>query len=230
LYAGGAVPLLLLQHDAFEAVQLAAVLERAGFGVTVAPEDVQVGRVDAAAFDVIIVGVGGSLAQRIECVRRTRASGYLGAMVALSAEASEIDALLEAGADDFVAAPVVASELVARVHMALKRVVTGARLQWGVLELDRVHRSVQVRGRLIALTTREYELLARLFEAGGEVVSRADLLTSVWQRDEDPSSNLVEVHLSRLRDKLGADAAIIETVRRAGYRLRRPIAEEDGPS
>jgi DNA-binding response OmpR family regulator len=52
-------------------------------------------------------------------------------------------------------------------------------------------------------------------------VREYELLSRVWQRQDDPSSNLVEVHLSRLRDKLGADAAIIETVRRAGYRLRR---------
>jgi DNA-binding response OmpR family regulator len=64
-------------------------------------------------------------------------------------------------------------------------------------------------------------LLSYLVEARGEVVSRADLLSRVWARDEEPGSNLVEVHLSRLRDKLGADADVIETVRRAGYRLRQ---------
>jgi DNA-binding response OmpR family regulator len=216
----------LLQHDAVNAAQLAAVLEKAGFGVTVAPEDFDVGHIDAAAFDVILVGVAGRLEERTQNCRRLRASGYLGAIVALSAEESEIAALLDAGADDFVAAPVLASELVARAHMALKGVVTRARRQWGVIELDRVHRTVRLRGRSLTLTSREYELLVCLIEAGGQVVSRADLLASVWQREDDPSSNLVEVHLSRLRDKLGDDAGIIETVRRAGYRLRRGTPPE----
>jgi DNA-binding response OmpR family regulator len=71
------------------------------------------------------------------------------------------------------------------------------------------------------LTSREYALLGCLVEAAGKALSRADLLSKVWGLDADPGSNLVEVHLSRLRDKFGADAAMIETVRRAGYRLRR---------
>jgi DNA-binding response OmpR family regulator len=173
--------------------------------------------------------VAGPVERRVECLRHVRANGYLGAIVALSAGEGEgeVTALLDAGADDFVTAHAAASELVTRVHMALKRTVSGARYHWGIVEVDRVHRSVQVRGRSLALTAREYELLARLVAAGGRIVSRADLLASVWQRDEDPGSNLVEVHLSRLRDKLGADAAIIETVRRAGYRLRRGTPEEE---
>jgi two-component system OmpR family response regulator len=106
--------------------------------------------------------------------------------------------------------------------MSLRRVVARSRSRWGPLEIDRVHRTTSVRGRAAQLTAREYALLACLLDAGGEVVSRSDLLAKAWSREDDPGSNLVEVHLSRLRDKLGADAALIETVRRAGYRLRRP--------
>ncbi len=90
-----------------------------------------------------------------------------------------------------------------------------------MLELDRVHRIVRIQGAPRALTARESELLACLIVAGGDVVSRADLRERVWPRIADRGTNLVEVHLSRLRDKLGPQASIVETVRGAGYRLRR---------
>jgi DNA-binding response OmpR family regulator len=153
--------------------------------------------------------------------QRLRAEGHLGAIVVLSAKANEAVGLIDAGADDFVVPPIEGSELVARVQGALRRAVTRARSRWGSVEIDRVHRAAYLRGQLLPLTSREYALLSSLLEAGGDVVSRADLLSKVWGRDEDPGSNLVEVHLSRLRDKLGMDAELIETVRRAGYRLRR---------
>ena len=71
------------------------------------------------------------------------------------------------------------------------------------------------------LTGREFALLAHLFESDGTVLSRARLLASVWGTEHDPGSNLVEVHMSRLRSKLGEAAWMIETVRGGGYRWRR---------
>jgi DNA-binding response OmpR family regulator len=220
-YGARPMSILLVQHDAAEAAALTHVLEQAGFRVTVALDsgDRELG--DAAAYDVVAIGGRRALGERLELCRRLRAEGYLGAIVALGADANDLPALLEAGTDDFVVAPLQASEVIARVQMALRRVVAGARARWGPVEVDRVHRAVLLRGRVLPLTAREYALLSCLLEAGGEVVSRADLLSKVWAREDDPGTNLVEVHLSRLRDKLGADAAMIETVRRAGYRLRR---------
>jgi DNA-binding response OmpR family regulator len=99
--------------------------------------------------------------------------------------------------------------------------VTGhSRVERGPLALDRNERVAYLRERSLALTAREYSLLARLVEANGDTVTRAELLAAVWRRGGEPVSNLVEVNLSRLRDKLGPDAAMIETVRRGGYRLR----------
>jgi DNA-binding response OmpR family regulator len=215
------VSILLLQHDAAQIAAIADVLQQAGFHVTVATHAAEPGSVAGAGFDVVVIGVAGSFEERLELCRCLRAEGHLAAVIALSAEASEAVALLEAGADDFVVPPVDGSELVARVQGALRRAVTRARCRWGFVEIDRVHRATYLRGQLLPLTGREYALLSSLVEAGGDVVSRADLLSKVWGRDEDPGSNLVEVHLSRLRDKLGMDAELIETVRRAGYRLRR---------
>lgn len=176
---------------------------------------------EPSPFDAVVLGLRARLDVRAERCRRLRDDGYAGGIVAACADATEGGVLLEAGADDFVTEPVEASELVMRLVMTARRAKARSRLQRGPVELDRVRREVRVRGRSIALTSRECEILACLLEAGGGVVSRASLRERVWPRKKDPASNLVEVHLSRLRDKLGDDAARIQTVRGAGYRLRR---------
>jgi DNA-binding response OmpR family regulator len=215
------VSVLLLQQDDADAGALAALLEDDGFRTAVETQPDSLGPTDAAAFDVVVIGVAGALEDRTNLCRRLRAGGYLGAIVALSADAADVPPLIDAGADDFAVAPVQGAELVMRVRMALRRVATGTRVRWGRVEIDRVHRTAHVDGRAVSLTATEYALLAALVAAGGDLVARADLLAKVWGRDEDPGSNLVEVHLSRLRDKLGPDAVLIETVRRGGYRLKR---------
>jgi len=121
--------------------------------------------------------------------------------------------------DDFVTSPY--EELAARMRACVRRSSARPRLRWGGLELDRMTRSVRIGDAEITLSTRECELLACLIEEQGRVVSRATLRERVWQRTEDRGTNLVEVYLSRLREKLGEHAVVIETVWRAGYRLRR---------
>jgi DNA-binding response OmpR family regulator len=88
-----------------------------------------------------------------------------------------------------------------------------------VVVIDFNEHVAYVRGRPLKLTAREYGLLVSLTEAGGNMVSRTDLLARVWRRT-DARSNLVEAHMSRLRDKLGTDSVIIESARGWGYRLR----------
>jgi DNA-binding response OmpR family regulator len=215
------VSILLALHDPAEATSLSGILEQAGFPVVVVQGEGELAGVDVHVFAVVAVGVIGGVDVRARLCRQLRAEAYLGAILALGAETSDIGALLDAGVDDFILAPVRASELVARVQMAVRRSVAGVRARLGPVEIDRAHRVALLRGKALPLTAREFSLLACLVEAGGELVSRADLLLKVWAREEDTGSNLVEVHLSRLRDKLGDDATMIETVRRAGYRLRR---------
>jgi DNA-binding response OmpR family regulator len=214
------VSVLIVQPDGAEARALVAVLDEAGFHVSIESAVDQVTLTDDV-FDVVVIGAGARLEDQAGLCRRLRSEGYLGAIIALSVSAPEVPGLVDAGADDFVVAPIQPLELVARVRMALRRVVTRARSRWGPLEVDRFHRKASLQGKELSLTAREYALLACLLAAGGELVPRAELLAKVWGRDEDPGSNLVEVHLSRLRDKLGEAAAMIETVRRAGYRLRK---------
>jgi len=215
------VSVLLIHDDEADARALADALEQAGFEARIESKRETIEPIGAAAFDVVAIGTSGARDDRATLCRRLRAGGYLGAIVALGTGADDVGPLIDAGADDFVATPAQASELVTRVRMALRRVVTRAHASWGRITIDRVQRRALLRGREIALTAREYALLSGLLDGAGQTVSRAELLAKVWGRDSDPGSNLVEVHVSRLRDKLGADAEIVETVRRAGYRLRK---------
>jgi DNA-binding response OmpR family regulator len=208
------VRVLLIDHDA-----LAGPLERLGLGIAVASSLNDAGVVDVTTFDGVMLGAQGRIGE--ESCRRLREKGYVGAILAVCADVAEGEALLGAGADDFVTAPFEARELVTRIRACARRAVAHSRLRWGPLDLDRVHRVLRLRGKSIGLTARECELLVCLIEAGDHVVSRTSLRARVLQGKEDKGSNLVEVHLSRLRDKLGEDAALIETVRRSGYKLRR---------
>jgi DNA-binding response OmpR family regulator len=212
---------LLAHYEAREGQSLVKALEGASFRVVaVESEPVRAMAVEAAGFDVVIIGATGIIEDRLGSCQRLRAAGYLGAIVGLSADSGEAARFLDCGADDFAIAPADAPEMVLRARVALARVVTRARIRWASLEIDRVHRTAHLRDRALAVTAREYALLLCLVEAAGKAVSRADLLSKVWGLDADRGSNLVEVHLSRLRDKFGDDSRMIETVRRAGYRLR----------
>jgi two-component system, OmpR family, response regulator len=216
------VRVLLTDQDDPDTLVLAELLEQSRFSVTIAsPSTEETTTADMSVFDAVTMGMRERLGGRIERCRSLRELGYAGAILALCEDAAEGEALLDAGADDFVAAPLKPSELTARLRASIRRAAARHRLRWGALELDRLGRLVRVRGRSVALTARECELLARLIEASGKVVSRATLRKQVWHGREDRGTNLVEVHLSRLRDKLGEDAAMIETVRGVGYRLRR---------
>jgi DNA-binding response OmpR family regulator len=215
------VHILLTDHHRPEAIALAGLLEQSGFRVTVASSLVDSTVEDLAVFEGIALGPQGRLEERAERCRHLREEGYAGAVLAVCVDVTEGETLLDAGADDFVTMPLGALELVPRIRACVRRASARSGLRWGGLELDRVHRVLRLRSRSVTLTVCEYELLVCLFEAGGRVVSRASLRERVSQAKEGRGSNLVEVHLSRLRDKLGQDAARIETVRRAGYRLRR---------
>ena len=215
------VPTALLEFEDAEASSLAAVLKEASLQVRICSTR-EIGSLTAGtAFDAVIVGAHG--ARAAELCERLRGNGYLGPLVVVgtrdetSGGAAET---LEKGADDFVAKPFDTPELLARIRAVQRRALAHSPVRSGVIILDRSDRIAYLRDRPLRLTAREYALLACLVEAEGKMMTRAELLRRVWRRDSDPGSNLVEAHLSRLRDKLGADAPVIETVRRGGYRFR----------
>jgi DNA-binding response OmpR family regulator len=164
----------------------------------------------------------------LEVCRQLRRSGCNVPIIILTArgDLSERVLGLEAGADDYIIKPFEVDELVARVKALLRRASGTPRLKFGELEIDREGRRVMIEDESVDLTAREYNLLLHLALRAGQVVKRTELLTHVWSTQFDPESNVVEVHISRLRDKLGKEAGMIETVRGRGYRLRLPDENE----
>jgi DNA-binding response OmpR family regulator len=127
---------------------------------------------------------------------------------------------LRSGADDYLVKPFEIDELLARLDAVLRRSNRKGLIRAGPLQIDRLERRVTLDGRPLELTERELALLVHLSQRADQVVTRSDILARVWGMNFDPESNMIEVHVSRLRDKLGAHAKLIETVRGKGYRLR----------
>lgn len=132
---------------------------------------------------------------------------------------------LESGGDDYIAKPFDTKELLLRIKSVFKRVRPeggegAARLQAGDIVLDIELHAVTVGGAGIELTATEFKLLRLLLERKGRVQSRENLLVNVWNYDTDTETRTIDTHVRRLREKLGARAGMIETVRGVGYRLR----------
>jgi len=161
----------------------------------------------------------------IAVVQTARSSGYIGPVLLLTALGSIEDRVtgLRAGADDYLVKPFAVAELVARIEALLRR---GTKQQevasFGSIRIDRLRREVWREDRRVVVQPREFELLERLVSQNGKTVSRTMLLEQVWHLHFDPQTNIVETHMSRLRQKLNAgfDLDAIRTVRGIGYSLR----------
>jgi len=133
---------------------------------------------------------------------------------------------LDAGADDYLTKPFAVSELLARLRAVVRRRINagGRVLRYADVELDRHQRRVTRAGRVISLTAKEFALLEFLLSRAPDVVSRNEIIEHVWDMQFDPGTNLVEVHINRLRQKIstGSDPKIIQTVHGVGYCLRIP--------
>jgi len=127
---------------------------------------------------------------------------------------------LNSGADDYLVKPFEVEELVARIHALLRRTQGARRVNLNGLEIDLERRCVVIDDAQVAITGRELDLLLHLANRVNEVVTRAELLSRIWQMPFDPGSNVVDVQVRRLREKLGTRAWMVETVRGVGYRLR----------
>jgi two-component system OmpR family response regulator len=220
-----AMKVLVVEDDKKLAGLLSRALAEEGYEVEVTGEAASVvdraaaGRFGLVVLDWMLPDVDG-----VTVCRRMREARVGTPVLMLTARGDVKDRVagLDAGADDYLVKPFEIDELLARVRALGRRGTTGTKLTCGNLEVDRVARQVRIGGAVLSLTAREYGILVYLMENEGRAVSRAELLQNVWETAHDPGTNVVEVHVSRLREKLGAHAATIETVRGQGYRLIAP--------
>jgi two-component system phosphate regulon response regulator PhoB len=131
---------------------------------------------------------------------------------------------LALGADDYLTKPFSTQELVLRIGAILRRArvaaIAGDVVSVGPLVIDRAHHRVSIAGRHVELTATEFKLLLTLAMRRGRVQSRAQLLEDVWEAAPDVQTRTVDMHVQRLRAKLGTETELIETIRGFGYRLR----------
>jgi len=179
---------------------------------------------DLVVLDRMLPGMDG-----LTLLKAMRAADMPTPVIMLSALGSTDDRIagLTAGADDYLSKPFSFGELLARIHALLRRAAGGVRqaqdttLRCADLELDRLTRQVRRGARKIVLQPREFRLLEYMLMHAGEVVTRTMLLEAVWDYHFDPGTNVIDVHISRLRRKIddGEELALFHTVRGAGYRL-----------
>jgi DNA-binding response OmpR family regulator len=217
---------LLVEDDDVirEATQLA--LERNGFTVDVAGDGLtgldtfRERQPDVALLDIMLPGMNGvSLCRQIREESQTP-------VIMMSARADPVDVVLglEAGADDYVTKPFDSTVLVARIRAVVRRMSRAAPAQepvgnvFGDLEVDRDALEVRMKGQPVELTPTELRLLLCFVDSPGTVLTRDVLLEQVWDYQWGGDSRVVDVHVQRLRAKIGQD--VIETVRGFGYKLR----------
>ncbi len=181
---------------------------------------------EAAAYDVLVLDRMLPKLDGLEIVKRLRAAGSAVPILILSAldEVDERVQGLRAGGDDYLAKPYHLEELAARLDaLSRRQTEPGAvgKLKVADLELDARARRVTRAGRKIELTAREFQLLEFLMRHARQVVTRTMILEGVWDYHFDPKTNVIDVHISRLRQAIdkGFDQPLLHTVRGAGYTL-----------
>jgi two-component system, OmpR family, response regulator len=226
----GARHILVIEDDAETAEQLIDCLQTSGYSVDLAA-DGENGLRRARSADYVVMTVDRMLPRidGIEVIRRLRDEGVMTPALILSALGEIDDRVrgLRAGGDDYLVKPFASREMLARVDALARRSATVVKetiLRVGDLEIDLLTRVVRRRGREIELLPREFQLLEYLVRNVGQVVSRAMLLQHVWDLHFDPSTNVIDVYVGRVRRKIDSGQAypLIHTVRGVGFCLRAP--------
>jgi two-component system, OmpR family, phosphate regulon response regulator PhoB len=222
--------ILIVEDEPDLATALVYNLEREGYGVRHCTEGsaaLEAARSDGtlrlALIDVMLPDISG-----LEVCRQIRADGRTKSLpvIMLTARGEEIDRVLgfESGADDYVVKPFSMRELLMRVRAMLRRGAPSEPVDppvtFGCLTVDTGAHVVTVEGAPVRLTALEFRLLTTFLERRGRLQSRETLLAHVWGIEGNINTRTVDVHVMRLREKLGAAGEYIETIRGAGYRFR----------
>ena len=224
---------LLIEDDRKAARLLTRGLQEEGFGVDVAPsgedgeEKAAVNEYDLIVLDWLLPGKDGLAVCR--ALRERRSSIPILMLTARDSVADRVSGL-STGADDYLTKPFAFDELLARIRALLRRsrVAQPAVLRVADLTLDPTTRRVTRGDGPVTLTPREYAILESLMRNAGEVVSRTRLAERVWDDASEVLDNLLDVHVSHLRNKIdhGASVPLIHTIRGVGYRLGPPDSAE----
>lgn len=180
-----------------------------------------------AKFDVIILDRMLPQMDGIDVLNNYRSKGVVTPTLILSAKNKVDDKVkgLRAGADDYLTKPFAFEELLARIEILASRNLptSNTNLTLGELDLDLINRKVTREGQVIDLQSKEFKLLEYLMLNPGKIVTRTMLLEKVWEYNFDPQTNVIDVHISRLRNKIdkGFPYPMIETIRGAGYMISK---------
>jgi len=219
---------LIIEDDTENAQYVATGLRELGWWVAVSREALDaLGRAVEEAWDVIILDrMLPNDVDGLAILNTLRTLGRKTPVVVLSALAATDERVrgLKAGCDDYLTKPFAFSELAARIEAVLRRSQPDGNvreMRVADMRVDLIARSVERAGRSIALQPREFRLLAYLLLHQGRVVTRTMLLESVWDYRFDPQTNVIDVHISRLRSKIDRESSVplIHTVRGVGYTL-----------
>jgi DNA-binding response OmpR family regulator len=229
--------ILLVEDETSITTPLADALEREGFETVVAAtaaEGLELGR--SSSPDLILLDLMLPDGSGFDVCRELRKTSEV-PIVMLTARGDEADRIvgLEMGADDYVVKPFSAREVVARIRAVLRRAGSAPAgegegpVEIGELRLDPGRREVELAGEAVELSRKEYELLHRLVQDAGSVVSRERLIEDVWDMNWFGSTKTLDVHVSSLRRKLGddpSDPRYIHTLRGVGFRFSTPAEAE----
>jgi len=178
------------------------------------------------AYDVIVLDLMLPIRDGFSVVRGIRAEGVQSPVICLTARDAVDDRVrgLDCGADDYLVKPFSPSELLARIRALVRRTasISNNPIRVGNLVVDVVARHVERAGRRIELTAREFALLEYLARNTGQVLTRSMIIDRVWDMNQDPLTNALDVQMTRLRKKIdqGFESALIHTVRGVGFVLR----------
>jgi len=221
--------LLIVEDDAEAAAYLVKAFREAGHVADHAPDGLEgYAMAQGGGYDVLVVDRMLPRMDGLSVIRSLREQGETTPALILSALAQVDDRVkgLRAGGDDYLPKPYAFSELLARVEVLSRRRGAPASepttYRVGDLLLDRLAHRVTRAGEEIALQPREFRLLEYLMKHAGQVVTRTMLLENVWDYHFDPQTNVIDVHVSRLRAKVdkGFEHPMIHTIRGAGYMVR----------